>query len=276
MGLRIKEYNNEYRSAISELISGDTFAQESILGALDKWPEFGVIAEEEGEVVAAGVFNGATKMSSLALYVKPSRRRERIGTLLIRLLEEKMKEAGVEEAVGMFRVNEQEKSFLNKNGYKDWFHSNFMTYSGGKLPESNYEFINYEDKYYEECQKVIQEAFHKMRLSVGLKSTLVLPNEEERKRYNANRENMFILRDNNEIVAAVSLAEKQIDKVAVAVEHQGKGYGRAIVSYAVNKFLDRGCTEVELGVVNGNPAQFLYEKLGFTHQYTNELVVKRI
>jgi len=56
----------------------------------------------------------------------------------------------------------------------------------------------------------------------------------------------------------------------------GKGYGRAIVSYAVNKFLDRGCTEVELGVVNGNPAQFLYEKLGFTQQYTNELVVKRI
>jgi len=50
-----------------------------------------------------------------------------------------------------------------------------MVYIGDKLTVDNCENINYEDKDYGECQKIFSEAFHKMRLLVGLASTLRHP-----------------------------------------------------------------------------------------------------
>ena len=47
-------------------------------------------------------------------------------------------------------------------------------------------------------------------------------------------------------------------------------------SYSVNKLLDRGCQKVDLWVVEGNPAKFLYEKLGFAMERMHEFVIKSI
>jgi len=58
-----------------------------------------------------------------------------------------------------------------------------MVYTGGKLMVDDYKIRNYEDKDYYECQKTFSEAFHKMRLSIGLKSTLELPSEKEKNSY---------------------------------------------------------------------------------------------
>ena len=276
MGLCLKEYKSEYKSAIVDLISDNNFVREDIIGCLGRWPQHGTIVEVESEVIGVGVFTGVSKMTSMTLYVKPSKRKEGIGTALLKSLEDNMRIVGVEEVVCDFRVNELEKAFLYKNGYNHWFNSNFMIYAGGKLAVGNLEIINYEDKYYHECEKILSESFHKMRLSVGLESTLSLPSAEERNQYKENAENIFLLRDNNQIVAAVRLEGNEIDSVAVGVEHQHKGYGKALVSYAVNELLDRGCIKVTLWVVEGNSARFLYEKIGFIKERTHEFVIKSI
>lgn len=276
MHMNIKQYKNEYKSAISELVSDNIFVREDIIGCLEQWPHCGVIVEGECEVLAVGVFSEESKKTSMTLYVKPSRRKEGIGTMLLKVLEDNMRNAGVDEIVCDFKTNALERSFLYKNGYKHWFHSNFMIYTGGKLPMDNYKIINYEDEHYAQCQKIFSEAFHKMRLLVGLESTLSLPNEKERSAYKENAENMFVLHDNNQIVAVARLEGNEIDAVAVAVDQQGKGYGKALVSYSVNKLLDRGCTKVTLWAVEGNPAKFLYEKLGFTTERMHEFVTKSI
>ena len=54
------------------------------------------------------------------------------------------------------------------------------------------------------------------------------------------------------------------------------GYGKNMVSYSVNKLLDRGYKRVTLWVVEGNPAKLLYEKLGFTTERTHEFAIKSI
>ncbi|MBU3130158.1 GNAT family N-acetyltransferase [Clostridium tagluense] len=276
MELSIKEYKNKYKSVISDFITDNSFVREDIVGCLDRWPQYGLIVKGEYGVLAVGVFSGESKTTSMTLYVKASKRKEGIGSMLIKSIEESMRNVGVEEVVCDFKANELEKSFLYKNGYKHWFYSNFMTYTGGKLAVANHEIINYEDKYYAECQKVFSESFHKMRLLVGLESTLSLPSEEERKEYKENAENIFVLRDSNKIVAVVRLEGNEIDAVAVSVEDQGKGYGKSLVSYAVDKLLDRGCTKVHLWVVEGNSAKFLYEKLDFITERTHEFVIKSI
>lgn len=276
MDKKIKQYENVYKSAISELISEDRFVREDIIRCLEQWPQYGMVVEDGSGVLAVGVFTGEDKKRGMTLYVKPSRRKEGIGTMLLKVLEDNMKSVGVEEIVCDFKVNELEKAFLYKNGYRCWFHSNFMTYTGGRLTVDNYKIVNYEDKDYGECQKIFSEAFHKMRLSVGLESTLSCPSEKQKNAYKENAEDMFVLRDNNRITAVASLEDNEIDGVAVAVDKQGMGYGKNMVSYCVNKLLDRGCKKVTLWAVEGNPAKLLYEKLGFTTERTHEFVIKSI
>ncbi len=151
-----------------------------------------------------------------------------------------------------------------------------MVYTGDKLTVDNCEIINYEDNDYDECQKIFSEAFHKMRLLVGLESTLSSPNEKQKNSYKENSENIFVLREDNKIVAISILDDNEIDGVAVAIDKQGKGYGKKLVSYSVSKLLARGCQKVSLWVVEGNPAKFLYEKLGFKTDRMHEFAIKSI
>ncbi len=276
MDMYIEQYKNEYKSEINELISDDSFVRKDVIACLEQYPQYGVIVKDECGVLAVGIFTGADKKSSMTLYVKPSRRREGIGTMLLKALENNMRNAGIEEIVCDFKDNELEKMFLYKNGYKNWFYSNFMVYIGDKLTVDNCEIINYEDKDYDECHKIFSEAFHKMRLLVGLESTLSRPNEKQKESYKENAENIFVLRADNKIVAATILDDNEIDGVAVAIDKQGKGYGKKLVSYSVNKLLDRGFQKVSLWVVEGNPAKFLYEKLGFTTERMHEFVIKNV
>lgn len=276
MDIYIEQYKNEYKSAINELISDDSFVRQDIIACLERYPQYGMIVKDECGVLAVGIFTEADKQSSMTLYVKPSRRREGIGTILLKALENNMRNAGVEKIVCDFKDNELEKMFLYKNGYKNWFHSNFMIYTGGKLTVDNCEIINYEDKDYDECQKIFSEAFHKMRLLVGLESTLSQPSERQKSAYQENSENILVLREYNKIVAVIILDDNEIDGVAVAIDKQGKGYGKKLVSYSINKLLDRGCQKVRLWVVEGNPAKYLYEKIGFTTERMHEFVIKSI
>jgi len=276
LSIYIKEYNNEYKGVISALISDNSYVRDDIIGNLDRCPVCGIIIEDGESVVAVGVFTGVRKKTSMTLYVKPSKRKAGIGTMLLKALEEKMRNEGIEEVVCDFKVNEVEKSFLYKNGYKHWFISNYMTYTGGEIRIDNHDIVNYEDEYYYECQKLLSEAFHQMRLSVGLESTPSIPSEEQKQDYKENAENIFVLRVNNKIVAVVELEGDEIDTVAVDINYQGKGFGKAIVSYVINKILSKGCAKVPLWVVEGNTAKFLYENLGFSKERTHEFVSKSI
>ncbi|WBW96290.1 GNAT family N-acetyltransferase [Oceanirhabdus sp. W0125-5] len=274
--ISIKEYKKEYKGAINDLISDNSFVRDDIIGCLDRWPECGILIEDGEKVLGVGVFTGVNKKTSMTLYVKPSKRREGIGTIILKALEEKMRNAGVEEAVCDFKENDVEQLFIYKNGYKQWFKSNYMTYTGGEMTIENHDIVKYEDEYYDECQKVLSESFHKMRLSVGMESTPSLPSEEERQDYKENADNIFVLRDNSIIVAVLRLDGDEIDALAVDEKHRGKGYGKALVGYGVNKVLSRGCTKVPLWVVEGNKAKYLYDKLGFIKERTHEFVCKSI
>lgn len=82
----IEQYKNEYKSEIKELISEDNFVRKDIIACLEQCPQYGVIVKDECGVLAVDIFTGIDKKSSMTLYVKPSRRREGIGTMLLKAL----------------------------------------------------------------------------------------------------------------------------------------------------------------------------------------------
>lgn len=272
----IKDYNSQHIDKIKNLSWEDDFVRGDVLDCLERWPECGVVIEEEGEVVAVAVFTGVSSCTSFTLYVEPLKRGKGFGRDILKALEGKMIQAGVVEVVCDFKMNKVISSFLAYNGYKGWFRSNFMVYEGQKLPVGDYEIMGYEDEYYESVQKVYSEAFHNMRLLVGIESSLSEASEEERKANEANKKNIFVLKSEEKILAVMTLNGNEIDAVAVEINEQGKGYGKAVVSYGVNKILDKGEESVTLWAVEGNPAKYLYEKLGFKVLRLHEFVKKNL
>lgn len=274
--MKIYNYCETDRSAVEELFSGDSLAKMEILRFLDENPSMGQLVKEEDKVIAVGVFSGFNTKSKLNLYVKSDRRNEGIGKKLLDSLEIVMRNGGVKEIVCSYEDRANERSFSYKNGYQSWFYSNFMTYSNEPVDCSSTGIRMYKDEDYNECQKVYSEAFFKMGQMVGFETTLSEPSEKEREAFLNNAENIFVLTENDTIVASATIDGNEIDIVAVAVEEQGKGYGKRIISYCVNELINRGNQLIVLWCVDGNPAKHVYEKLGFKADCLHEFVKKKL
>lgn len=272
----IRKYKEDYKQTVEDLFTGDKYVKDDILGCLEKWPNCGKVVTDNEKVVAVGVFTGAGVMSTVLIYVKECRRREGIGTLLADDLEKYMRKRGVKKIVCDFEENTLHQDVMYKRGYKNWFYSNLMSYSGGKLEESQYNIRNYEDKDYDMFQLISSYAFHKMRLQAGMESTLSLPSEEERSDYREMKDNIFILEDNSKMIGGVILVGNEIGGLVVDIEEQGKGYGRAIMSHVINRVLERGEDKVTLWVLEESTAKVVYEKIGFVKERMHEFVYKNI
>lgn len=55
----------------------------------------------------------------------------------------------------------------------------------------------------------------------------------------------------------------KLDYLMVSEKERGKGYGRALMEWAMKGFQDAHVSAIEVKVVDGNPAIHLYEKYGF-------------
>lgn len=274
MAFCMERYQEKYRSEVEALVASDSFVLKDILGCLDEFPQHGIIVKEDETLLAAGVYTGVDFKTSMTFYVHPERRNQGIGTLLLKSLEREMRQEGIKEAVCDYLVKDKERNFLHNHGYENWFHSNHMTYNGGRLPLGSFDISPYTDSNYPEVQKIFSEAFHGMRVSVGLKSELSKPSQEERESYARNAKDIQVLKIEGEIKASARIQGNEIDSIAVAVDQQGKGYGKAMLAHAVNLLLDRGNPMITLWVVDGNPARTLYEHAGFITRRHHEFVHK--
>ena len=55
----------------------------------------------------------------------------------------------------------------------------------------------------------------------------------------------------------------KLDYLIVLAEYRGKGYGGALMDWAMSRFRESGIRKIELKVVAGNEVIHLYEKYGF-------------
>lgn len=288
--MRVIEYNNKYREKVLNMNWEDDFVKKDVLGCLEVWPDCGIIIEENEKVLAVGVFTGISKETSFTLYVDPENRGMGIGKNILENLEKKMIGVGVVSAICDFKVEDKIEIFICNKGYEKCFDSNYMVYEGDKLPLENYEIIQYEDKYYEINSNIYSEAFYNMRVLVGIEEKTSKLNEEktelteeeklekekQRKETYNNKENIFLFKKEGQILGSITLTGNEIDAVAVDVMHQRNGYGKELVSFGVNKILERNNENVTLWAVEGNPAKYLYEKLGFKTLRVHEFVKRNL
>lgn len=139
-----------------------------------------------------------------------------------------------------------------------------MYYKGTYQPVSDMEFVPYEDKYYEQYVKCIQDCFYQLRKENDIKPYVVPYNEEDRERILKRKEFINIAVKNEELIASFDLENGYLDSIVVSPSFQGNGYGKKTTQCAINKALSQESQLIHLGVIEWNTnARNLYSSLGF-------------
>lgn len=274
-GIRMKflSYTKEYDPIINEMIDND-FVRNDIQECLYSFEQSATLVQLEDRIVGISVFSGTGSERSFTLYVDPNYRNRGIGTALLMETERKMKQSGVTKATCDFLLKEPEESFLVHRGYHFYLDSNRMSYTGPQKSIAPANITRYRDEDYLECQALVSKAFYEMRLLVGIPSDMTQPSEEDRKEYRDSSNDIYLLRVDHEIVAFLKLNDYEIETLAVRTDKQGKGYGRLLLSYGINTLLNKGATKISLWAVEGNPAKYLYQDMGFVTRRLHRVVKK--
>lgn len=254
-------YTPDKKKEVRMLIE-DPFVREDLLGCLEEFPDCGLVAMEKGVIVGVAVFTGKNAITSFTLYVGTSYRKQGLGTKLLHELEKNMRSSAVKEVYCDFQKDSKHSSFVEKNGYPLQFRSSLMTFQGTDTALSDHRIRLYEDQDYEAVHDLLHRAFQKMRKQVGLPLQDAPKSREEAKKYLENRTSIFVLEEESIIKGCIFLDGHEIDKLAVAPEEEGKGYGRALLAAGV-KNIRIHHKEATLWVVQGNPAEKLYTSFGF-------------
>ena len=254
-------YTPDKKKEVRMLIE-DPFVREDLLGCLEEFPDCGLVAMEKGVIVGVAVFTGKNAITSFTLYVGTSSRKRGVGTKLLLELEKSMCSSAVKEVYCDFQEDSKHSSFAEKNGYPLQFRSGLMTFQGTDTALSDHRIRLYKDQDYEAVHDLLHRAFQKMRKQVGLPLQDAPKSREEAKKYLENRTSIFVLEEESVIKGCIFLDGHKIDKLAVAPEEEGKGYGRALLAAGV-KNIRIHHKEATLWVVQGNPAEKLYTSFGF-------------
>lgn len=254
-------YTPDKKKEVRMLIE-DPFVREDLLGCLEEFPDCGLVAMEKGVIVGVAVFTGKNAITSFTLYVGTAYRKRGVGTKLLLELEKSMRSSAVKEVYCDFQEDSKHSSFAEKNGYPLQFRSGLMTFQGTDTALSDHRIRLYEDQDDEAVHDLLHRAFQKMRKQVGLPLQDAPKSREEAKKYLENRTSIFVLEKESIIKGCIFLDGHEIDKLAVAPEEEGKGYGRALLAAGV-KNIRIHHKEATLWVVQGNPAEKLYTSFGF-------------
>lgn len=266
-GLCLEPYRAAaHREGIAAMLRGDSFFSEDFEADVDTEPTLAYVAVLQGQPVGFLRLGVPGRAVDVTVYVDKAWRRQGIGTQLIRRADALLQAMeGTERALGACRADDPDTlQFVYRNGYYISHTSFLMERTGPPLAHAPIDVRPYQDGDYLACKKLQDTAFYHMRARAGLwPNFYALPSEAERMRYAQSRDDRFVLWAEDEIIAVAKIGGNEIDLVSVRDDRQGKGYGRAFVSWLVNKVMERSGPTVTLWVVKGNFAQTLYEQLGF-------------
>ena len=181
------------------------------------------------------------------------------------------KEKGVTYAYATFpaRYEELGKQF-EKLGFEELANSHKMVCSIDKHVEHS-STLQFDRVLREEVSQFIDRATECMSdspdvvLNIVLKNLRDVPNELLDMWHNL--EELYIVRSDRDTVGIldINLKEGMINNIGVTPKHRGKGYGRQIMLFALQKLKEGGCDKARLRVhINNRRAIHLYKTLGFT------------
>lgn len=267
----IREYNFEDKMQLVDIVKqGIMIDEEDVNFITDKSNKIIVFDDKEAGIIGFSTFRiwGKDKnKADIYTYVVPSLRKKGIGTLLYHEIMKNTDEINLKFISTRIKVDKDSAtSFYKKLGYEKWYVDLDLHYHGSEQPKSDLKFVLYEDKYFEQYAEGLRTSFYELRKTNDFQPYLCCElNEEKRKEFLDNKDNLFLLLDNEKLIASMIVYnDGSIDDVFVLPAYQGKGYGKKTVQFAINKAMENGSNCISLGAIDWNTrALNLYQSLGF-------------
>lgn len=233
------------------------------------------MAEDAGEVVGLLLIQQSGRHSvTPTVFVRDDKRRMGIGTALLRLLDRLLDDSAYEYAERQVDAEEGTAAFLQKNGYTRYYTEVMMQRDGtpidaegttdAALAQRGLTIRNYSDEDYWAYHNIVGVGFYLMRERIGMLRWYSPPSEYERQELAAGYKNRYVLVENGEVIAVSKINGNDISLLGVRPDKQGQGYGTLLLGYWINRIIrERQADNITIDTTQGNPAQRLYQRMGF-------------
>lgn len=166
---------------------------------------------------------------------------------------------------------EQIRPELGQAGFRLWFTTSHMIYRGAPFPQPELPFFRYDDSWYRPFQRLQSQAFYQLRRENDVQPHALQPSIQDRLWCAQNRRDLFLLKGQDGLAAAGYAGGGMLDLLAVDQSCRGRGYGKALVAYGVNRLLKQGETPRLEALDWNKPALTLYRKMGFDLEQRRQL-----
>ena len=141
-----------------------------------------------------------------------------------------------------------------------------MTYTQRTEQRSSISLVPYSKEYQEQYKKLYNECYHEMREALGIRPFDFIQDDSF---FDEGMDQVFLLLEKDELIGSVALKGNEIDDLLVKRSHQGKGYGRQILLWALENIQSGN---VILHVAKWNQRAIkLYKSAGFEITKTIEI-----
>ena len=136
-----------------------------------------------------------------------------------------------------------------------------MAYTGVQIAADPLPVIPFSAVYYPEYQRIYNACFYEMRRSLGIRPYRCCADLQQLLKKQAQ---IFLLTDGGVLLGSVCVCGTDIDGLIVNPAYQGRGFGRQLLIWAVNRIRESTDEPVRLTVAEWNQrAVRLYTQTGF-------------
>lgn len=215
------------------------------------------------------------QVADVRVYTDPACRRAGIGGQLWDALWPLVRASEVSLVFATYRRDAGDApGFFTRRGFAPWWSGTTLRYDGPDLPEPELDWRHYEDRDFAGYLGLINVSFEPMRRENGFEPYVIFgpqsfADTDLRREMLANRDNLYVFHEEGRLVGLAELTDPVgddgdvVDTLAVSPEARGRGLGRKITEFCINRIRDRGIRTVYIGVVDTNhTARRLYERMG--------------
>lgn len=216
-------------------------------------------------------------VSGVRVYTDPACRRRGIAGALWDAMWPELRESPVELLDTVYRTDNGDTGhFFQQRGFKRWFTNIGLRYDGPRFPEPALAWQPYDDRHFADYLGLINAAFESMRRENDIEPYVIFSEQafadrELRRSMADNHKNLFVFLDGRRIIGLAEIGtnldgNSYVDTIGVAPEYHGRGIGRQITEFAINRLRDRTEGSIFVDAVDRNlVAIHLYESAGFVH-----------
>lgn len=272
----IREAQSTDKETIVTMIGeGMLWRTEEIADLVDKATVY--IWEEDGQMIGCGTYDlnssGEDGTAELYVYTRPDYRKRGIGSQLFdKIWMELSKHEEKPTAVmATYRIDqEQGADFFAKRGFSPIWGHHLMTYKGEIGPEPTLQVRKFTEPDMDRYIQAQSDAYFEVRKGIDLQPYRLADYPEKTmeawKKWllNEMREDIYLFEHEGVFVGSLIITgHGEVYDVFVDPVHQGKGYGKELVRFFVNRTLEKGQQPYLVTGTHNTPAIALYERTGF-------------